>query len=363
MSAGGRAALAAVLAALVLAAPAGAARKPVFLGTGGQPGVAVDAAGTAHVAWIFDGPAADDDTLEYCQLPRRARGCALRRSYPLGGSASRSVVVALPPRPGAVSIVAPVVNGRSVLFNSVDGGQNFAAVPLGGLDFWDNAVYGPGDGFSFVTGPSGSYARYGIDGSGPPDYAFSFGGFLEAADVAVAPWASGRLAIFAAGDAGLRTLLWNGTVDPNQPQGWAEGPNLGDDRHYVSAAGGPSGTFLSYVDRRPRTDSTYVRRLKDDGGYGRAKRVVRYDPVELELVEGPRGELALLYRSLSAAHIVRSRTGRRWTRPRRLFRGNDFTDLAAALGPKGGWAVWDGDAGYTGDGTIRAVALPGRPRR
>ena len=272
------------------------------------------------------------------------------------------MLVALPPRPGAVSIVAPVVNGRSVLFNSVDGGASFAALPLGELDFWDDAVYGPGDFFSFVTGPSGSYARYGIDGSGPPDYAFGFGGFLEAADVTVAPW-SGRLAIFAAGDAGLRTLLWNGAVDPNAPEAWVEGPNLGDDRHYVSAAGGPSRTFLSYVDRRPRTDSIYVRRLKANGRYARAKRVVRYDPVEVKLVAGPRGEFALLYRTLKDARIVRSRNGRRWTHSRRLFRGNGFTDIAAALGTRGGWAVWDGDAGYTGDGTIRAVALPGRPRR
>jgi hypothetical protein len=362
VSAGGRAAILALAVALLLAAPAGAARKPVFLGKGGQPGVAVDAAGTAHVAWIFDGPAPDDDTLEYCQLPRRARACALRRSFLLGGSASRDVEVALPPRPGAVSIAAPVVNGRSLLFNSTDGGATFAALPLGELDFWDDAVYGPGDAFSFVTGPSGSYARYGLDGSGPPDYAFSFGGFLEAVDVTIAPW-TGGLAIFASGDAGLRTLLWNGATDPNAPQAWAEGPNLGDDRHYVSAAGGRSGTFLAYVDRRPRTDSVYVRRLGANGRYGRAKRVVRDDPVELQLAEGPRGELALLYRGSSDARVVRSRTGRRWTRPRRLFRGNDFTDLAAALGPRGSWAVWDGDAGYTGDGTIRAVALPGRPRR
>ena len=94
-----------------------------------------------------------------------------------------------------------------------------------------------------------------MDGSGPGAYGFSFGEFLEATEVAIAPWATGRLAIFAAGDAGLRTLLWSGAGDPNDPAGWAEGRNLGDDRHYVSAAGGASGTWLAYVDRRPRTDS------------------------------------------------------------------------------------------------------------
>jgi hypothetical protein len=356
-----RASLLAALLALVLSAPAGAVR-PVFLGKGGQPGVAVDAAGTGHIAWIHDGPAADDDTLEYCRLPRRARACDVRSSFPLGGSASRAVAVGLPARPGAVSIAAPVVNGRSVLFNSVDGGVTFGAVPIGELNFWDDAVLAPGDSFSFVTGPSGSYGRYGLDGSGPGAYGFSFGGFLEGMDLAIAPWA-GRLAIFASGEAGLRTLLWGGALDSNDPAGWAEGPNLGDERLYVSAAGGPSGTYVTYVDRRPRTDSIYVRRLKEDGRFARAKRVVRYDPVELELAEGPRGEVALLYQSLAGAWVARSRSGRRWTKPRRLFRGNDFTDVEASLGPGGGLAVWDGDAGYTGDGTIRAVRLPGRPRR
>ena len=358
-----RALLLAALAALTWAVPAGAARQPVFLGKGGEPGVAVDGAGTGHVAWIHDGPAADDDTLEYCRLPRGARRCDVRSSFPLGGSASRSVAVGLPARPGAVSIAAPVVNGRSVLFNSADGGAGFTAVPMGQLDFWDDAVLSPAEGFSFVTGPNGSFARYGLDGSGPGEYGFSFGGFLEATDVTIAPWAGTRLAIFAAGEAGLRTLLWGGALDPNDPTGWGEGTNLGDERYYVSAAGGPSGTYLSYVDRRPRTDSVYIRRLRANGRYARAKRVVRDDPVELELVEGPRGEVALLYEGASAAWVVRSRTGRRWARPRRLFRGNDFTDVEAGLGPRGGWAVWDGDAGYTSDGTIRAVALPARPRR
>ena len=43
-------AIACVVAGLLLAAPAGAA-TPVTIGTGHKPGVAVDAAGTAYIAW------------------------------------------------------------------------------------------------------------------------------------------------------------------------------------------------------------------------------------------------------------------------------------------------------------------------
>ena len=61
--------------------------------------------------------------------------------------------------------------------------------------------------------------------------------------------------------------------------------------------------------------------------------------------------------------IVRSRNGRRWTRPKRLFRGNDPQDLRAALGPRGGWLVWDSNPGNAGTHPIRIAALPRAPRR
>ena len=73
--------------------------------------------------------------------------------------------------------------------------------------------------------------------------------------------------------------------------------------------------------------------------------------------------MALLWPRLDDAWIVRSRTGRRWTKPRRLFRGRDPSDLRASLGPRGGWMVWDSSPGNMGSHPIRIVALPGAPRR
>jgi hypothetical protein len=114
----------AVLAALAAAAPASAAVTPKFLGTGHDPGVAVDRGGTAHVAWFTDGPEATG-TVEYCQVRRRARTCTLRRTLPLveEGAAKAQVLV---PRRGTVHIIVPVVTGDTLLFTSGDNGNTFA---------------------------------------------------------------------------------------------------------------------------------------------------------------------------------------------------------------------------------------------
>ena len=60
---------------------------------------------------------------------------------------------------------------------------------------------------------------------------------------------------------------------------------------------------------------------------------------------------------------MRSRNGKRWTKPRVLFRGREPEDMRAALGPRGGWMVWDGSGGNQGSNPIRIVPLPGAPRR
>ena len=71
-----RTAVLSLLAVLLGAAPAAAA--PGFLGRGHDPGVAVDPAGTAHVAWLAE--AGDAGSLEYCQVPRGKRACSVRPS-------------------------------------------------------------------------------------------------------------------------------------------------------------------------------------------------------------------------------------------------------------------------------------------
>jgi hypothetical protein len=187
-----------------------------------------------------------------------------------------------------------------------------------------------------------------------------FGDALESLDTTLASFGPGLVALFSG--SGTRSIIYSGVGDPNLQQSWVEGPRLGQGRYDPTAAGGKSGTYVAYVQRRTRQE-TFIRRLRSSGRFGKATRVSRSDPVDLELVQGPRGNLALVYRGLDGAYIVRSRKGRRWTRPRRLFRGNEPTDLRPVMGKRGGWMVWDGNAGNAGMHPIRIAALPGAPRR
>jgi hypothetical protein len=126
-----------------------------------------------------------------------------------------------------------------------------------------------------------------------------------------------------------------------------------------SAVSGRSGTFLAYVSRTGR-DGTFVRRVRANNRYGPARRLTRDDPTEIELAQGPRGNLALVWDTLGSFWIRRSPNGRRWAPARRLVRGSEPSDYAAALGRRGGWLVWDGSAGNSGSHPIRLARIPRR---
>jgi hypothetical protein len=345
----------ALLALLIVAAPAGAAVKPRFLGTGSDPGVAVDAAGTAHVGWFTE-----NDTVEYCQVPRRARRCTLRRSFQLTDFGVGKVQV-LVPRPGAVIIPVSVFVGRSIMFSSTDGGQTFAAVPFGSVFGMSQALYGPGDTLSVMSGVGpAEYGRFGLDGSGPAETIVEFGDAFESMDTDLTLHEAGLVAFLGSGQ-GMRSIFWNGVGDPNAQENWVEGPQMAGIRVTPSAVTGKSGTFVAYVSRRggvPRW-GIYLRRVRGNR-YGRARRLTRDHPTEIELAQGPRGNLALIWDSFNNFWIRRSRNGRRWSATRRLVRGSEPSDYAAALGRRGGWIVWDGSAGNRGSNPIRLARIPRR---
>jgi hypothetical protein len=341
-----------LLALLFAAAPAGAAVKPRFLGTGHDPGIAVDTAGTAHVGWFTQ-----EDTLEYCQVPRRARRCALRRSFQLADFGVGKVQV-LVPRPGVVIIPVSVFTGPSAMFTSTDGGQTFAAVPFGSVFGLSQALYGPGDAVSVMSGVGpAKYGRFGLDGSGPEETVVEFGDAFESMDTDLTLHGAGVAAFLGSGR-GMRSIFWNGVGDPNAQESWVEGPQLTGIRVTPSAVTGRSGTFVGYVARGGRT-GTYVRRVRGNR-YGRAKRLTRDDPTEIELAQGPRGNVALIWDSFGSFWIRRSRNGRRWKATRRLVRGSEPSDYQAALGRRGGWIVWDGSAGNSGSHPIRLARIPRR---
>jgi hypothetical protein len=353
----GRAFLAVLAAALIAAAPAGAA-TPRFLGTGHDPSVAVDQNGTAHVAWPSE---QHGNTLEYCQVPRRAKACTVRRTLtlPEEGAGHPQVLVRAP---NLISIVQPDTPERTMVFTSADNGNTWAGAVAGEMQTLEEAVAWPANQFTAIsgTGPA-EVATWGFDGSGPQEPGVHLAEATEALDTSLTAH-EGRLAAFFAGSGRLRMFQWTGLGDPNLQENWVEGRALGEDTSSPSAVSGRAGTFMAYVVRKGRATNTYVRKVTGMK-YRRLKRVSHDDPVELAFAQGPKGNMALVWRGLNAAKIVRSRNGRRWTKPRRLFRGREPEDMRAALGPKGGWMVWDANAGNQGSNPIRIVALPGRPRR
>lgn len=152
---------AAVLGALVLAVPAGAAftRDPIDLGPsdGEGPSVVMDPRGTAHAVW-----GVAEELMHYCALPRGARSCA------------RTVPLALDARDGRPTILRRASDGLLVVvvgrddsgddpdesiwaFTSADGVAWSSPVPIAhGLDGPHDAVLSPdGQAVDLIRGRAG----------------------------------------------------------------------------------------------------------------------------------------------------------------------------------------------------------------
>ena len=72
-------------------------------GSGEEPDIAVDSAGTAHVTWQDASRPIDQDVVLYCRIPRGARACTGTQMLYTGGIGS--VPHVLLPAPGQVVVV------------------------------------------------------------------------------------------------------------------------------------------------------------------------------------------------------------------------------------------------------------------
>jgi len=139
--------VAAALAAVLTAAPAQAAPHFV-IGQGLNPGVAVDAAGTAYVGWQVNTLSDTGDTVQLCVLPATARACAAQPTIAFPGIGYQvGRVSVLLPAPGVVEVAI----GRNVgnvygyyLATSTDGGASFGTPIRIGGDFAKRAALLPG---------------------------------------------------------------------------------------------------------------------------------------------------------------------------------------------------------------------------
>ncbi len=357
-----------VLAGLVGAVPAGAA---ITLGspsrTGGA-GIAVDADGTAHVAWTEG--AAGGDRLVWCKLPRGATACAQTQTLIPDTLASFGPVQVLIPSPGRVFLIQHrCCNQRTVLYESTDAGSSWSGPrTIGTLQPYEAAL-GPGpfsvslvddtktDGVDFQAAPIGG---------GTPGFADVGAGLgqvtsekIQGYDGTVA-FVDPSTPVVAFSDLNESFYrIWGGSGDYNQTATWGPTTSLGPGSD-TRLASGQSGVYVLYRTGKPGSVSVVVRRM-DPGtrAFGTPVTVSEVgDPLAPDLFEDAAGRLHAVWER-NADDALRYRTsaaGGGWSAARTLdaTAGGKFGVRAASAPDGGGWAVWDGN----GHGPIRAAVIP-----
>jgi hypothetical protein len=353
--------LAAVLA-LALAAPAAAAPFQLTP-TGSDPDVAVDASGTAHVAW--NQPSAEgSDVTVYCQLPRGATTCArFQNLIPAGeklfDSAGPQVVLA---PDGRIVVVTGRCCSQVWRFVSADGGQTFDSRLVGDLTgtFDWRAAFGPGERVSLVN--SGTYQAPPLDGSTNAK-AELLPGSIHGTGLTLL---DSNTPLVVASLTGERDQLgwrrYGGTGDPNDAGNWSAAQPLGagTDPHLVT---GPRGTFLVYEAGTENNAAYVIRRWNGSG----------FDPPAATVVPagGPQRMPAFHQDPTGTFHAVwgsndtmpqrllysSSSDGTTWSEPREISPYREagyFHNDIAASGPDDGLAVNDVNQD---SGTVEAAPL------
>jgi hypothetical protein len=237
-----------LIAALVC--PVAASAAPVTtIGDGSKPGVAVDAAGTAYIAW--NGPEASTSSLQFCRKPRAAAGCDVRIAIPItGNSLSRPfvsvsgqrVVVAeyrYQEKAGDLQGVYEWISDNGGA--SFDGGRQIGTIPF------DESVQGPGDTLSVATDAfnegeifqnmplSGATSTFGNRALLSGDHPYR--GTVGLVD------AGTPLVISTNGGDDAQFRRYSGSGDVNDPANWTPSADIGS-LAYPKLAGGPSGLVV-----------------------------------------------------------------------------------------------------------------------
>jgi hypothetical protein len=332
-----------------LAAPAQAA-KPVKIGLGEAPGVAVDAAGTAHIAYNndYDG---QGQPVMYCAWPRGAKTCVPRAILNDGNSAlAQPALIKAGPAPGELTIVS--ARRDLVSLYSIDGGASFAGPTAFGDGGWFDGAFGPNGALGLTFHNSFRARALSVPADGTDAGVVLNGDFQPNSVVGY----SGALPVVVSGAArpGIAVSSWSGQGDVHDPATWV-GPFKIAESNDFALASGPRGLWLGYADFNHGGDNPIIARKFNGQRFGKAHRV----PVgrlgggfvngDMAIAQSPAGEMvAVWYRSPTDKMMYSaSRTGKTWTPARVLATGVDLPSrIQVALGADGrGLAVWDENSG------------------
>jgi len=285
----------ALVVALLLGAPARAA-TPLTIGTGHKPGVAVDPAGTAYIAWY--GPESTVTSLHFCRLPRGASACDLSTTIAAPGTTLSRPFVTVD---GATVRVVTYRYGLTGArfdqiwqFTSADGGATFDGGHAIGVVPFDEAVRGPGDTLSVVTSAffEGLVVQnVPLDGSsagesrGVLSSDHVYNGTIGLVNPAT------PLAVFAdaSGNAQLRRFAGPGSL--NDPSAWMPAADIGY-ADYPRLAGGPAGLFLLSGTQQ---NALTVRKYNGTTFTAGTTIAAQGDDAQAHLTEDPGGRLHAVY--------------------------------------------------------------------
>src|SRR4051812_44670927 len=239
--------VAAGAAAFVLSLAAAAqARPPVLITTSGQSvGIAVDAQGTAHIAYNDPNPNGVGEPLMYCAWPKTARTCTPRpilvdNDSPLG----QPPLIQAGPAPGQLTIVSS--RDAIDVIHSADGGANWSAPVNIGTGRWFEGAFGPNGQLALSFRNLGYVEFYERSLAGSPaDTATA--DLNHGHSVNAVTGFSGNVPVLVSGGTTIRTVVssWSGQGDIHDPATWL-GPFNVAPTSYFSMAGGPKGLWLAY---------------------------------------------------------------------------------------------------------------------
>jgi hypothetical protein len=356
--------LAAALLLGAVAAPA-QARPPVLLSTDGEAvNVAVDAQGTAHVAFNEFNEGGVGQPLMYCAWPLATARTCTPRPILVDDQApeAQPPLIQTGPAPGQVTIVS---SRDSVdVVRSGDGGASWTGPASVGTGRWFGGAIGPHGQLALSFRNLGYIEFYYRSLSGSP------------ADTATADLNHNHAINSVTGFAGDIPVLvsgasvphiavssWSGQGDIHDPASWV-GPFNVADSNYFDLASGPRGLWLAYqTPTHTGYDRIYARRFNPKTRRFGPRHAIRFgrlgltDMIGLGLGQGPDGRLLVAWYDddHDRIDVSASKTGGHWSPARVVATGVTLPmDIRVGLGRKGrGLVVWDDN----GDDKIKAVKV------
>jgi hypothetical protein len=345
------AALVATLGTLAVTSPASAATFGLGDGTG--PGVALDARGTAYIAW--NGPDSGA-TLNFCKLPRGASACAPRSTISAPGTADGRAFVFVSMSRVVVVSSRFAGGGRGTFsFTSSNGGKTFGSGELIGDVAFKDAVTGPGNTVSGTSSISGMrFQNVPFDGGQATGAAVlstdhTYGGVIGFTDT------SSPLVVFNDGVSGDQQFRrYTGSGDLNDAANWTLAVGIGTG-FFPTIGYGRSGLFLLSGNGAGRIS---VRKWTG-AGFGTPVALENGNSSTTNLFEDPAGRLHAVHVTDSRRLVhVTSDDGTSWksstltTDP-----GRTVQDVrVAAAADHSGVAVWSGTVSGS-PAEIRAATL------